>query len=77
MAKQVSPSKKKTVVKESKGNGKLIPLKAICAQMELDPKATRVKLRRLIANGKLKFHELSARWEFTKEQAREVRGVLE
>lgn len=70
-------SKKKTVAKdEAKSNGKLIPLKAICAEMDLDPKATRVKLRRLIAKGEISFHEASQRWEFTPKQAKEVRAHL-
>jgi hypothetical protein len=60
-------SKKRTVV-EAKSNGKLIPLKTICAELDLDPKATRVRLRRLIAKGEIDFHDPSSRWEFTKAQ---------
>jgi hypothetical protein len=67
-------SKKKTV--EAKSNGKLIPLKKICADMDLDPKATRVKLRRMIANEEITFHDHSARWEFTPAQAKEIRAAL-
>jgi len=67
-------SKKRTV--ESKGSGKMIPLKTICAQLELDPKATRVKLRRMIGNGEIKWHDHSARWEFTPARAKEVRALL-
>lgn len=70
-------SKKRTVqASSSKDDGKMIPLKRICEQMDLDPKATRVKLRRLIAKGEIKFHEHSQRWEFTPAQAKEVRAAL-
>jgi hypothetical protein len=69
-------SKKKTEVEEPKSNGKMIPLKAICAELDLDPKATRVKLRRLIDKGEIDFHDHSSRWEFTPKQAREIREVL-
>jgi hypothetical protein len=67
-------SKKRTV--EAKSNGKMIPLKTLCSQLDLDPKATRVKLRRMIANDEIDFHPHSARWEFTPSQAKEVRAAL-
>jgi len=75
----VKPSPMKLKAKEAKsnGSGKMIPLKAICADMELDPKATRVKLRRLIESGEIDFHDLSQRWEFTPSQAKEIRSHLE
>lgn len=70
-------SKKRTVkAKPAKGNGKLIPLKAICAELDLDPKATRVKLRRLIDKGEIDFHDHSSRWEFDKKQAAVIREAL-
>mgnify|MGYP001617987817 CR=1 FL=1 len=66
-------SKKKTAAEPS---GKLIPLKTICADLELDPKAARVKLRRLIANEEIDFHDHSSRWEFTPKQAKVIREHL-
>ena len=61
---------------EKKAKGKLVPLKAICADLEIDPKAARVKLRRLIATGKIDFHDASQRWEFTQSQAKEIKEHL-
>jgi len=69
-----APSKKRTVA--AAPTGKLIPLKRICEEMDLDPKATRVKLRRLAAKGELEFHDHSQRWEFTPAQAKEIRAAL-
>lgn len=65
-------SKKRTVEQPT---GKLIALKTICAEMDLDPKATRVKLRRLVQKGELD-HDMNSRWEFTKARAKEVRALL-
>lgn len=70
-------SSKKTV--HAKGNGqtgKLIPLKTICAELDLDPKATRVRLRRLIAKGEIDWHDPNARWEFTPARAKEIKQHL-
>jgi hypothetical protein len=73
-------SKKRTVEekpsKKAVGNGKMIPLKTICAELDLDPKATRVKLRRLIDKGEINFHDHSSRWEFDKKQAAVIRAAL-
>lgn len=68
------PSKKKTVVEDK--SDKLISLKKICSELDLDPKATRVKLRRMIANGDIDWHDHSARWEFSPKRAKEVRALL-
>jgi hypothetical protein len=75
---ETAPSKKKTAGLKANAvsDGKLIPLKRLCEQMDLDPKATRVKLRRLIAKGEIDFHDHSQRWEFTPAQAKEIRQVL-
>jgi hypothetical protein len=70
-----APSKKKTV-QEASSDGKMIPLKKLCEQLDLDPKATRVKLRRMIAKGDIEFHDHSQRWEFTPAQAKVVRAAL-
>lgn len=67
-------SKKKT--KADAPSGKLIPLKTICADMDLDPKATRVKLRRLIAKGDIDWHDPNARWEFTPARAKQIKEHL-
>lgn len=61
---------------EKSAKGKLVTLKKICADLDLDPKATRVKLRRLIAKGEIDFHDASQRWEFTVSQAKEIRSLL-
>jgi hypothetical protein len=75
---QAAPSKKKTAGLKANAvsDGKLIPLKRLCEQLDLDPKATRVKLRRLIAKGEIDFHDHSQRWEFTPAQAKEIRQAL-
>lgn len=75
--KKTVPSKKKTVVSTKEKSGKLIPLKTICAELDLDPKATRVKLRRLIAKGDIDWHDPNSRWEFTPARAKEIRAHLE
>lgn len=67
-----------------KGSGALIPLKKICADLGIDPKRARVKLRRAWrrtdekgkAEGNVAFHEKNARWDLTKAQAKEVREIL-
>lgn len=73
---KATASKKKTVAK-AEPTGKLIPLKTICAELDLDPKATRVKLRRLIAKGEIDWHDPNSRWEFTPARAKEIRSHLE
>lgn len=75
---QAAPSKKRTdgLKANAVSDGKMIPLKKICEQMDLDPKATRVKLRRMIAKGEIDFHDHSQRWEFTPAQAKEIRAAL-
>lgn len=67
-------SAKRTQVEEP--TGKMIPLKAICREMDLDPKATRVKLRRMIAKGDIDWHDSNSRWEFSPKRAKEVRALL-
>jgi hypothetical protein len=76
--KQAAPaSKKKTVAKKADApTGKLIPLKTICAELDLDPKATRVRLRRLIAKGDIDWHDPNSRWEFTPSRAKEIKQHL-
>ena len=76
-------SKKKPIrrqIEESSGSGR-IPLKKICQQLDMDPKAARVKLRRLARNGELKFRDQDdedhgSRWEFTPKQAEQIKEAL-
>lgn len=64
--------------------GGLIPLKRICADLGLDPKKSRVRLRRAWrrtdpkgrSEGNVAFHEKGARWDLTKAEAAEVRAIL-
>jgi hypothetical protein len=68
----------------TKTSGGLIPLKRICADLGLDPKKSRVRLRRAWrrtdakgrAEGNVAFHEKGARWDLTKAEAAEVRAIL-
>lgn len=73
--KKTAPSKKKTVREEVSGDGK-IALKTICGQLGLDPKATRVRLRRMVQKGDIDFHDPNGRWEFTKAQAKQIKAHL-
>ena len=73
---EVDADEVKAPEKKASTKGKLVPLKALCADLELDPKATRVKLRRLIAQGKIDFHDQSQRWEFTQAQVKEIKEYL-
>lgn len=75
-SKKTAPSHKKTPIRKV-SSGVLIPLKKICQDLDLDPKASRVKLRRLTRNGDLDIKEIGeGRWEFTPPQAKEVRARL-
>lgn len=63
---------------ETKSGG-LIPLKRICADLGIEPKRARVKLRRVWRreeNPGVQFHERNERWDLTAAQAREVREIL-
>lgn len=68
----------------TKASGGLIPLKKICAELGVDPKKSRVKLRRAWrrtddkgrSEGNVAFHSKGARWDLTKSEAAEVRAIL-
>jgi hypothetical protein len=68
----------------AKTSGGLIPLKRICADLGIETKPARVKLRRAWrktdekgrTEGNLAFHEKNARWDLTAAQAREARAIL-
>ena len=70
--------------KTAKTSGGLIPLKKICAELGVDPKKSRVKLRRAWrrtddkgrSEGNVAFHSKGARWDLTKSEAAEVRAIL-
>jgi hypothetical protein len=64
----------------AKTAGELIPLKRICADLGLDPKRSRVKLRRVWRREEtpgVQFHKKNERWDLTPKQAKEVREILE
>lgn len=72
----------KRASKPAKADGARIPLKKICAELGLDPKASRVRLRRAWRRGgsegaeNLGFHSKGSRWDLTKKEAAEVRAIL-
>jgi hypothetical protein len=55
-----------------------IPLKAICQKLDLDPKASRVRLRRFLRSDEkgVQFHKIGSRWDLTPSQAKEVEAFL-
>ena len=66
-------------VSEKPATGGLIPLKRICADLGIEPKPARVKLRRAWrkeGERNVEFHEKNARWDLTPAQAKEVRAIL-
>lgn len=69
-------AKAATPAKTSAG---LIPLKRICSDLGLDPKRSRVKLRRVWRREEspgVQFHKKNERWDLTPKQAKEVRAIL-
>lgn len=58
--------------------GGTIPLKKICQDLGLDPKASRVRLRRFLRSedGGVAFHKIGSRWDLTPKQAKEVKTFL-
>ncbi len=71
-------SAKKSAAAPAKTEGR-IALKTICAELGLDPKASRVRLRRAWrkeGEENVAFHEKGARWDLTPAQAKEVRAIL-
>lgn len=60
----------KKVTKKATNNR--IPLKRICADLDIDPKMARRKLRAAELSG----HDPKSRWEFTPAQAKKAREVL-
>lgn len=72
------------IAKTETSRAGLIPLKKICSDLGLDPKASRVRLRRVWRKtdekgkpeGNVAFHTKGARWDLTKAEAAEVRAIL-
>ncbi len=67
---------KRAKVEAPKGT---IPLKAICQKLGLDPKASRVKLRRAWRRDEdpaVQFHSKGSRWDLSPKQAKEVEAIL-
>lgn len=74
----MSKSKKGPKVARSTDAGR-IPLKKICQDLGLDPKRSRVRLRRAWrrdGEGNVEFHSKGARWDLTPKEAKEVRAIL-
>ena len=68
-------SKKKTPIRRARNER--IPLKSICEKLDIDPKNARVRLRRAIRNGDLKFREVDGSpWNLTPKQAEAVEAYL-
>ena len=77
-AKSAKPAKSGAVPAKTTAGG-LIPLKRICADLGLDPKRSRVKLRRVWRREEepgVQFHKKNERWDLTPKQAKEVRAIL-
>lgn len=72
-------TKRATRTATAEKRGALIPLKKICAELGLDPKASRVRLRRAWRREEdpaVQFHSKGARWDLTPKEAKEVREIL-
>lgn len=70
-------SKAKGAKVETKGAR--IPLKKICADLGIEPKKARVKLRRVWRreeNPGVQFHSKGERWDLSASEAKEVRAIL-
>lgn len=73
-----SKSKKGTRAATAEKRGASIPLKKICQELGLDPKASRVRLRRFLRSDDkgVQFHKIGSRWDLTPTQAKEVKAFL-
>lgn len=78
-SKRASAKKGTTVAKKETSRDGLIPLKKICAELGIEPKAARVRLRRFLRREEdpgVKFHKIGSRWDLSKKEAAEVRAFL-
>lgn len=76
---KVSKKGAKGAKRETSAPAGTIPLKKICQELGVDPKASRVKLRRVWRREDspgVQFHSKGARWDLTPAQAKEVRAIL-
>ena len=68
------------VPKAEKGSGARIPLKRVCSDLGIEPKAARVKLRRALRREDSPLasalHSLGSRWELTPAQVKIVKSEL-
>ena len=81
MAKKGKVGRKARTVPAAKANGAArIPLKKICADLGIEPKRARVKLRRVWRKeneeGAVAFHSKGSRWDLSAKEAKEVRAIL-
>lgn len=78
-AKSKKGTRAATAAKRAAPEKGTVPLKKICQELGLDPKASRVKLRRAWRRDEdpaVQFHSKGARWDLTPKQAKEVRAIL-
>lgn len=76
MSKKVKASK---VAAKVASKGARIALKTICADLDIEPKRARVKLRRAWRKDgeeNVAFHSKGARWDLSAAEAKEVRAIL-
>lgn len=79
MKKQSKRTKARASGSKGKNEGARIPLKKICSELGIEPKAARVKLRRAWrreGEDNVSFHSKGARWDLLPREAKEVREIL-
>ena len=80
MAKKGKVGRKERTPKADTGTGARIPLKRICAELKIEPKAARVKLRRALRREdsplSATLHSIGGRWDLTPAQAKAVKAEL-
>jgi len=71
---------RKAAPKAEKGTGARIPLKRVCADLGIEPKAARVKLRRALRREDSPLssglHSIGGRWDLTPAQVKIVKAEL-
>ena len=81
MAKKGKVGRKESAPKGAdKGTGARVPLKRVCADLGIEPKAARVKLRRALRRDDSPLasalHSIGSRWELTPAQVKIVKSEL-
>ncbi len=78
MAKKGKVGRKAAQPKQEKGSGARIPLKRVCSDLGIEPKAARVKLRRALRREDSPLasalHSIGSRWELTPAQVKIVKA---